>query len=200
MANLLNGNRKFTEITIVCCHMFGTTSFPISFLHAYLHRLIKSHICFPFSRKEKHHQIEQLSKHLRYLEIDTANSKSNLKIKEASHINCKIPTKFSSHPFNTASVAPCFFLSFFFCFVFAFLFHLLFSLSLTLIICIFYCLYYPSLLLDLITTDLVSHLSLSSIVFIISKLIINIFYCLDYTSLLLHLFTTQSVIDFIITM
>ena len=119
MANLLNGNRKFTEITIVCCHMFGTTSFPISFLHAYLHRLIKSHICFPFSRKEKHHQIEQLSKHLRYFEIDTGNSKSDLKIKEASHINYRITTKLSSHPFTTSSVPPCFFLSFFvvlFCF------------------------------------------------------------------------------------
>ena len=74
---------------------------------------------FPFSRKEKHHQIEQLSKHLRYFEIDTGNSKSDLKIKEASHINCRITTKLSSHPFTTSSVPPCFFLSFFvvlFCF------------------------------------------------------------------------------------
>ena len=104
---------------------------------------------FPFSRKEKHHQIEQLSKHLRYFEIDTGNSKSDLKIKEASHINCRITTKLSSHPFTTSSVPPCFFLSFFvvlFCFYIS-LSSIIF-ISLTLIICIFYCLHYPSLLLD----------------------------------------------------
>ena len=47
------------------------------------------------------------------------------------------------------------------------------------------------------TTHLVSHLSLSSVVFIISMLIIGIFYCLDYISLLLHLFITHLVIGFI---
>ena len=78
---------------------------------------------------------------------------------------------------------------------FAFLFHLLFPLSLMLIIGILYCLNYTLLLLHLITTHLVSHLSLLSIVFIISML--NIFYCLNYTSLLLHLFITHLVIDFI---
>ena len=65
-----------------------------------------------------------------------------------------------------------------FCFFFSSLFHLLFSLSLTLIIGIFYYLNYASLLLYLIITHLVSHLSLSSIIFIISTLIIGIFYCL----------------------
>ena len=82
-------------------------------------------------------------------------------------------------------------------FFFAYLFHVLFSLSLTPIISLFYCLNYTLLLLHLITTHLVSHLSLSSIVFIISKLIICIIYCLNYTSLLLHLFRTHLVIDFI---
>ena len=105
-------------------------------------------------------------------------------------------------PFHYSFCRPLFFsvfdcLSFFFC---AFLFHLLFSLSLTLIIGIFYCLNYTLLLLHLITTHLVSHLSLSSIVFIISTLIIGIFYCLNYTLLLLHLFITHLVIGFIITM
>ena len=59
---------------------------------------------------------------------------------------------------------------------FALLFYLLFSLPLTLIIDIFYCLNYTSLLLYLITTHLVSHLFLSSIIFSISTLCI--FYCL----------------------
>ena len=70
-------------------------------------------------------------------------------------------------------------------------------------ITVFYCftvLIYTLLLLYLITTHLVSHLSLSSVVFIISTLIISIFYCLNYTLLLLHLFITHLVIDFIITM
>ena len=43
-------------------------------------------------------------------------------------------------------------------------------------------------------------ISLSSIVFIISKLIIGIFYFLNCTLLLLHVFITHLVIDFIITM
>ena len=80
------------------------------------------------------------------------------------------------------------------------LIHLLYSVSLTLIIGNLYCLNYILLLLHLITAYLVPHLSLSSIVFIISTLIIGIFYCLDYISLLLHLFITHLVIDFIITM
>ena len=71
-------------------------------------------------------------------------------------------------------------------FVCVFLFNFLISLSLTLIIGIFYCLNDTLLLLHLITTKLVSHLSLSSIVFIVFTLIIGIFYCLNYTSLLLH--------------
>ena len=68
----------------------------------------------------------------------------------------------------------------------------------TLIIGIFYCLNYTlpllHLLLHLITTHLVSHLSLSSIVFTVSTLIIGIFYCLYYTSQLLHLFIIYLVI------
>ena len=96
---------------------------------------------------------------------------------------------------------PCsFLLLFVFLLFFAFLFHLLFSLSLTLIIGIFYHLNYTSLLLHLITTHLVSHLSLPSIVFIISTPVIGIFYCLNYSSLLLHLIIKHLVIYFIITM
>ena len=65
---------------------------------------------------------------------------------------------------------------------------------------IFYCVNYTSLLLHLITTHFVSHLSLSSIVLIISTLIIDVFYCLDDTSLLPHLFITHLVTDSIISM
>ena len=69
---------------------------------------------------------------------------------------------------------------------FAFLFHILFLLSSTLIISIFYCRNYTSLLLDLITTHLASHLSLSSIMFSTSGIIISIFYCRDCILLSLH--------------
>ena len=117
--------------------------------------------------------------------IDKANSKLDLKIKEALRIEgSKRTTKsFSSHPFTIASVLPCSFLSlFFFVFLFfAFLFPLLFSLPLTLI-SIIYCLNYTSLLRHLVTTRLLSHPFLSSIIFIISTLIVGIFYCLNYTS------------------
>ena len=80
--------------------------------------------------------------------IDKANSKFDLKIKEALHINWRKRTKksFSSHPFTIASVPLCSFLSLFFLCVF--LFHLLFLLSLTLI-GIIYCLSFTSLLLHL---------------------------------------------------
>ena len=52
---------------------------------------------------------------------------------------------------------------------------------------IFYCPNYILLLLHLNTTHLVSHLSLSSIIFvIISMLVISIFYCLNCTLLLFY--------------
>ena len=145
--------------------------------------------------------------------IDKANSKFDLKIKEALHVNCR-KSKLNAQRNDLALTLslllmspPLLILFFFylvwfcFCFCFfAFLFHLLFKLSFTLIIDIFYGLNCTLLLLDLITTLLaVSHLSLSSIVFIISRLIISIFYCFDYTSLLLHLFTSHLVIYFMIT-
>ena len=61
------------------------------------------------------------------------------------------------------------FVFFFFCFFFlSFSFHLLFSFSLTLFIGTYYCLNYNSLLLHFIITHLTSHLSLSSIIFIVS--------------------------------
>ena len=89
---------------------------------------------------------------------------------------------------------PCSFFFFFFLdFLFAFLFHLLFSLSLTLIIDSSYCLNYTLLLLHLITSRRVSHLSLPSIIFNISTLIIGIHYCLNCISLLGHLIITHLV-------
>ena len=102
---------------------------------------------------------------------------------------------FSSHPFTIACVSP-WFLSLFVLFLFAFFFHLLFSLTLTLIIAIFYCFKYTSLLFHLVSSHLLSHLSLSSIIFIISTLIISVFYCLNYTLLLLYLIITHLVNTF----
>ena len=126
--------------------------------------------------------------------IDKANSKFDLKVKEALHINRRKHNLNAqqNHLALTLSLSLlsalvlfwlCLFVFFLFVclfFAFSFLFNLSFLLSLTLIISIFYCLNYTSLLLHLITTHLVSHLSLSCIVFIISTLIIiDIFYCLD---------------------
>ena len=104
--------------------------------------------------------------------IDKANSKFDLKIKEALHINRRKPNLNAeqNHLALTLSLYLASPLCSFLClFLVAFLFHLLFSLSLAVIISIFYCLNYTSLLLHLITTHLVSHLSLSSIIFIISN-------------------------------
>ena len=88
--------------------------------------------------------------------IDKANSKFDIKIEEAIHINWIKPkhtTKpFSSYTFTIACVTHLFF----FVSVFLpFLFIFYFSLSLTLIISIFCCFNYTSLLLDLIITDIV---------------------------------------------
>ena len=116
--------------------------------------------------------------------IDKANSKFDLKNKESLHINWRKPKLNTQQTYFLSLYCCC-------CFVYEFLFHLLFSSSLTLTISIFYCLNYTSLLLHFITTQLVSHLSLSSIIFIISTLTIIIFYCLNYTSLLLHLVITH---------
>ena len=130
---------------------------------------------------------------LSFKSIDKANSKFNLKIEEGLHINWRKPkTKqnrkaksFSPHPFDIAYVTLCPFL--------AFLFHLLFSLSVTLIIANLYCFNHTSLSLHMITTHLVSHVSLSSNVFILSTLIVVIFHFLNYTSLLLYLISTYLV-------
>ena len=113
--------------------------------------------------------------------INKANSKFYLNIREALHINfgeMKLECTAKSflptfHYIVIAFVPPCsllflvvFFWFFLFCFFYAFLFHILFSLCMTLIISIFYCLNYTLLLLHLIAACLVSHLSLSSTVFI----------------------------------
>ena len=107
-----------------------------------------------------------------------------LKIEGALHINWRKPNLNAqqSHLALTLSLKllpPLFFSVFVF-----------FRVSLSSIILImFFCLNYTSLLLHLMRTQLVLHLSLSSIIFITSTLIIGIFYCLNYTSLLLHLIT-----------
>ena len=115
--------------------------------------------------------------------IDKANSKFDLRIKEALNISWRKPNLNAqqNHSALTLSLQLLCPLFFSVCFFSAFLFHLLFF-----IICD------TSLLLDLITTFLVS-LSLSFIIFIISMLIISIFHCLSYTSLLLHLIITHLV-------
>ena len=150
----------------------------------------KSHIC-----KHLHSNATcfGLYNSLAFKIIDKA--KFDLKIKETLHINWRNPSLNAKQNHLDLTLSPqlpslLFFsvsVFFFFFFFFAFLFHLLFRLSMTLIIDIFYCLNYASLLLHLITTHLVSHLSLSSIIFIISMLIISIFYRINLTSLLLHL-------------
>ena len=112
--------------------------------------------------------------------IDKASSVFNLKIKEAWDINYRPQQNHLAltlllqldHHFIIFCL--CFFVS-----VYVFFFHLLFLLSLTLIICIFNCLNYASLLLNIITMYLASHLSLLSIIFVISTLFIGIFYCLN---------------------
>ena len=116
--------------------------------------------------------------------IDEANSKFDLKIKEALYINWRKPSinAQQNHLALTLSLKlPLVLFCLCFFFFFAFLFHLTFSLYSTLIIDIFSCLNYTLLLLHLITTHLKSHLALSSIIFIISALIIGIFYCLNDT-------------------
>ena len=98
--------------------------------------------------------------------IDKANSKSDLKIKEALHINLKKPNlnaqknHLALTHFTIRSVAPCFFLS-----LFVFLMLLSFiSLSSTIFIffdanCWHLSLsYYTLLLLHLVTTHLISHI------------------------------------------
>ena len=120
-----------------------------------------------------------------------------LQLAQLKKLKCTTKS-FSSHNFIIASVplvllCLCFvlflFLLFFF-FFFGFFFFLFFFLFFFFFFCVFllsiislslsvingfYCLNYTSLLLHLITTHLVSHVSLSSIVFIIFTQIIGIF-------------------------
>ena len=126
------------------------------------------------------------------------NSESNLKIKETLHINWRklkrTAKSLSSYTFHKACVTHLFLSVFVFA---AFLFHLLFSLSLTLMISIFYFLNYTSLLLHFIAKHLLSHLTLSSIILIISDTnyqhLLLSFHGLNYTSLLLSLIITHLV-------
>ena len=134
---------------------------------------------------------------LSFKTIDKANSKYDLKNKQALHINWTKPNLNAqqNHLAFTLSLylAPLlyFFLSLFFFFCFSFLFHLLFPLCLIFIFGIFYCLNDIFLLLYLITTLMVSHLYLSSIIFILSDTNFGIFRCLNYTLPLLHLIITH---------
>ena len=112
--------------------------------------------------------------------IDKANSKFDLKLKEALHINWRkliCTTKsFSSHSFTITSVP---LVLFCFCFFFSFFF-----VSLSSIISIISDTYCPHLLPHLlVTTHLPLHPFLSSIIVIISALVIGIFYCLNFTPL-----------------
>ena len=93
--------------------------------------------------------------------IDKANSKFDLKIKEALHTNWRKPNlkcktkSFSSHAFTIASVPPCFFLTFFSFIVFCnSLSSIVFIISM-LIINTLYCLSNTFLLLHLFMTHLV---------------------------------------------
>ena len=141
--------------------------------------------------------------------IDKPNSKFDLNIKEALHINWRKPN-LNAQQNHLALTLSLQLLSplVLFCLSLFLLLWSFFSVSILsiifiisdIIISIFYCLYYTSLLPHLITTHFVSHLSVSSIIFIISMLIISFFYCFSYTSLLPHLSITHLVIDFIITM
>ena len=128
--------------------------------------------------------------------INKGYCKFELKVKEALRINCR------KRNLN-AQKSPPLFLSVFCCCCcccFSFLFYVLILLSLTLIVGIFYWFIYTLLLPHLITTQFVTHFSLSSIIFIVSTPNIGIFHCLNYTFVLLYLFITHLVIDFLITM
>ena len=121
--------------------------------------------------------------------IVKANSKFDLKIKEALHINWRKPNLNAEQnhlalPFHYSFCPPLFFSVFLYFFFF---------------IGGVYCHNYASLLLHLVTTHLLSHTFLSTIISIISTLIIGIFYRLNYILLLLHLIITYLVIHFIIT-
>ena len=89
--------------------------------------------------------------------IDKTNSKFELKIKEALHINWTKPN-LNAQQNQLALIIACATTLFLVCFgfYFIFLFRLLFSLSLTLIIGIFYYVNYILLLLHLIITHLVN--------------------------------------------
>ena len=100
--------------------------------------------------------------------IDKANSKFDLKIKEASHINWRKPNLNAQQN------------------------HLALTLIASVPLAPFF------LLASLVFLLLFFCNSLSSIVSIISTLIISTLYCLNYTLLLFHLFMTQLVTDFII--
>ena len=130
-----------------CCH-FKTR------IEEHIKKDNKSHI---FKRLHSSKTCFDSNNSLCFKIIDKANSKFNLKMKEALHINWRKPSLNAqqNHPFTVASapLAPFCLRSFFFCcslhFPFIYCFHY------TLIIGIFYCLNYTLLLLPLSITHLV---------------------------------------------
>ena len=133
--------------------------------------------------------------------IHNANSKFDLKIKEAFYTDWRKPNLNAqqndlalTHSLKLPSSLCCFlYLSF------AFIFYVSFSLSLTLIIGIFYCLNYPLLLLHFITPNqrtLYQNLFFHSFFLLHLALITGVFYCLSNTLLSLHFVIIQLVNTF----
>ena len=126
-----------------------------------------SKICRHFkSRIEEHIKKKNNSDIFKHLHSNATffDSYNSLCFKKIDKVNLKLELKIK----ETLDI-----------FVFDFLSSITLVISLALIIDVLSCLNYTSLLLHLITTHQVSHLSLLSIVFNISTLIINIFYCLN---------------------
>ena len=133
--------------------------------------------------------------------IHKANSKFDLKIKEAFYTDWRKPNLNAqqndlalTHSLKLPSSLCCFlYLSF------AFIFYVSFSLSLTLIIGIFYCLNYPLLLLHFIIPNQrawYQNFFFHSFFFLHLALITDVLYCLSNTLLSLHFVIIQLVNTF----
>ena len=117
--------------------------------------------------------------------IDKANSKFDLKIKEALHINWNYKPNLNQQQNHLALTLSLKFL---------------FPLLLSVFVCFCFVEFCNSLSSKILCRVPYIISLLSSNAFIISTQIIGTFYCLNYTLLLLHLFITHPAIDFIITM
>ena len=131
--------------------------------------------------------------------IVKANSKFDLKIKEALHINWRklnLNAQQNHLALTLCSFLSLFFFIYFFFFAFSFIYYFYYlwhvvSASFTVLVTLSY--YFISLQHTFYYTLFFIYF------FIISTLIIDIFYYLNYTSLLLYLIITHLVLDFIIT-